>query len=154
LVLVLGDQLDAKSAAFDAFDLALDAVWMAEVAEESTHVWSHKARIAVFLSAMRHFGETLRRQGVTVHYRQLEAAGNCGTLVGELTAAVSRLCPRKLIVVEPGEFYWHFLLRHEERLAKNQRMVMQLKNLARLTEADRLAIHEHAGQIRHQCLSE
>jgi hypothetical protein len=31
-----------------------------------------------------------------------------------------------------------------------QRMAMQLKNLARLTEADRLAIHEHAGQIRHQ----
>ena len=38
LVLVLGDQLDAKSAALDRFDSTLDAVWMAEVAEESTHV--------------------------------------------------------------------------------------------------------------------
>jgi deoxyribodipyrimidine photolyase-related protein len=48
--------------------------------------------------------------------------------------------------------YWDFLLRHEKRLAKNQRMAMQLKNLARLTEADRLAIHQHAGHMRHQCL--
>ena len=46
LVVVLGDQLDIEAAAFDGFDPAQDAVWMAEVAEESTHVWSHKARIA------------------------------------------------------------------------------------------------------------
>jgi deoxyribodipyrimidine photolyase-related protein len=51
--------LDAKSAAFDGFDKNQDAVWMAEVAEESTHVWTHKARIVVFLSAMRHFRESL-----------------------------------------------------------------------------------------------
>ena len=47
MVLVLGDQLDAKSVAFDGFDRKVDAVWMAEVAEESTHVWSHQARIAL-----------------------------------------------------------------------------------------------------------
>lgn len=50
LVLVLGDQLDDTAAAFDGFDPATDQVWMAEVAEESEHVWSHKARIALFLS--------------------------------------------------------------------------------------------------------
>ena len=53
LVLVLGDQLDADAAAFDGFDNARDAVWMAEVAEESTHVWSSQPRIALFLAAMR-----------------------------------------------------------------------------------------------------
>lgn len=42
LVVVLGDQLDIDAAAFDDFDPARDAVWMAEVAEESTHVWSSK----------------------------------------------------------------------------------------------------------------
>jgi deoxyribodipyrimidine photolyase-related protein len=104
LVIVLGDHLDDDSAGFDGFDAEQDAVWMAEVAEESTHVWSHKARIALFLTAMRHFRDTLRQQGVTVHYRQLDEAGHCGTLVGELTATVSRLCPQKLIVVEPGEW--------------------------------------------------
>ena len=55
LVLVLGDQLDATSSAFDGFDAERDVVWMAEVMEESTHVWSSKPRTAVFLSAMRHF---------------------------------------------------------------------------------------------------
>ena len=39
LVVVLGDQLDLYAAAFDDFDASQDAVWMAEVAEESTHVW-------------------------------------------------------------------------------------------------------------------
>ena len=76
LVIVLGDQLDNDSAGFDGFDAEQDAVWMAEVAEECTHVWSHKARIAVFLSAMRHFRDALRQRGVTVHYRQLDEAGN------------------------------------------------------------------------------
>ena len=104
LVLVLGDQLNRDSAAFDDFDPARDAVWMAEVAEESTHVWSHKARIAMFLSAMRQFRDALRGQGVTVHYRQLDDAANTGDFRGELTATVSRLCPQRLIRVEAGEW--------------------------------------------------
>ena len=37
LILVPGDQIDLKAAAFDGFDAAQDAVWMAEVHEESTH---------------------------------------------------------------------------------------------------------------------
>jgi deoxyribodipyrimidine photolyase-related protein len=41
---VLGDQLDLDAAAFDGFDPAQDAAWMAEVAEESRHVWSSKPR--------------------------------------------------------------------------------------------------------------
>ena len=104
LVLVLGDQLNQDSAAFDGFDPARDAVWMAEVAEESTRVWSHKARIAMFLSAMRHFRDALRRQGLTVHYRQLDDAANSGNFGGELTTTTSRLSPQRLIWVEPGEW--------------------------------------------------
>jgi hypothetical protein len=48
LVLVLGDQLDEKSSAFDDFDLKTDAGWMAEVAHESEKVWVAKPRIAIF----------------------------------------------------------------------------------------------------------
>jgi hypothetical protein len=81
LVLILGDQLDRRSAALDGFDPTCDAIWMAEVAEEATHVWSHKARIAIFLSAMRHFRDWLRQQGYTVHYHALDDPP---------TAAVSR----------------------------------------------------------------
>jgi deoxyribodipyrimidine photolyase-related protein len=104
LVLVLGDQLNLDSAALDSFDPARDAVWMAEAAEESTHVWSHKARMAMFLAAMRHFRDALRGQGVMVHYRPLDDPANTGSLRGELTAAVSRLCPQRLIWVEAGEW--------------------------------------------------
>ena len=79
LVIVLGDQLDDDSAAFDGFDAEQDAVWMAEVTEDCTNVWSHK------------------------------------------------------------------------RLARNPRMAMQLKNLTRLNEAERLAIREQSGQVTAQC---
>jgi deoxyribodipyrimidine photolyase-related protein len=104
LVLVLGDQLNPDSAAFDGFDPAQDAVWMAEVAEESTHVWSHQARIVLFLAAMRHFRDDLRARGVTVHYRELDAPDNTGTLFGELLAAVRELSPQRLLLVEPGDW--------------------------------------------------
>ena len=82
LVIVLGDQLDKDSSGFDGFDAEQDAVWMAEVTEECTNVWSHK------------------------------------------------------------------------RLARNQRMAMQLKNLSRLNKDSRRDVRENAGRTRHQCLSQ
>jgi deoxyribodipyrimidine photolyase-related protein len=100
LVIVLGDQLDKDSAGFDGFDAEQDAVWMAEVTGEATHVWSHKARIAIFLAAMRHFRDELRGRGITVHYREL-----CDSTFGEeLTKTVRQLKPQRMIVVEPGEW--------------------------------------------------
>lgn len=100
LILVLGDQLDAKSAAFDGFDPKLDAVWMAEVTGEATHVWSHKARIAIFLAAMRHFRDELRGRGITVHYRELADS----TFGEALEKSIRQLKPERVIVVEPGEW--------------------------------------------------
>jgi len=104
LIIALGDQLDPKSAAFDGFDKKQDAVWMAEVASESTHVWSHKARIAMFLAAMRHLRDDLRKRDITVHYRQLDDRGNRGDFAAELEAAVKKHRPKKLVIVEPGEW--------------------------------------------------
>ena len=103
LVLVLGDQLDQASNAFDEFDPGRDQIWMAEVAGESTNVWSHKARIVLFLSAMRHFCEHLDQKGYVVNYRKLDDPGNHGTLVDELEQTIKRLEPEKLVVVRPGE---------------------------------------------------
>jgi len=45
LVVVLGDQLDERSAALDGFDPQGDAVWIAEVADEARHVWSNEAAV-------------------------------------------------------------------------------------------------------------
>lgn len=104
LVIVLGDQLDEQASAFDDFDPAQDAVWMAEVTEESTHVWSTKPRIAVFLGAMRHFRQTLVARGITVHYLALSDAGNPGTLQTALTDAILALQPRALGMTAPGDW--------------------------------------------------
>ena len=68
LHVVLGDQLDGQSAVFDDFDPGQDAVWMAEVAHEATHVWCHKLRLAFFFSAMRHFRDELVGRGIRVEY--------------------------------------------------------------------------------------
>jgi len=104
MVVVLGDQLDQDSAALDGFDKSRDVVWMAEVSEESTHVWSHKARIALFLAAMRHFRDGLRRRGCTVKYRELDDPKNLGNFAAELRDTVKREKPEGLVLTEPGEF--------------------------------------------------
>lgn len=102
LVVVLGDQLNRDSSAFDGFDVDSDVVWMAEVANESTKVWVTKPRIAVFLAAMRHFATELRMDGVSVDYRELGAAA--ASLAEELSAAIERHRPETVVMVEAGEW--------------------------------------------------
>ena len=104
LVIVLGDQLDLQSSAFDGFDPAQDAVWMAEVAEESTHIWSSKQRIALFLAAMRHFGQALRDAGYPLHYTRLDQADNRGSLAAELQFAIEKLAPCACVISGAGDF--------------------------------------------------
>ena len=102
LVFLLGDQLDANSSAFEGFDPALDRVLMVEAFEESTHVWSHKIRTTLFLSAMRHFAESLKVRGWQVDYRALDSHGD-KTLADGLLAAIVQHQPQAVIGVEPGD---------------------------------------------------
>ena len=118
LVLVLGDQLDPTAAVFDDFDPAQDAIWMAEVAEESTHVWSSKPRIALFLSAMRHFRDAQHALGRQVRYRALDEPGNTNTLAGELSQTISAERPAKLVMTEPGDWRVQQALTEAARDAK------------------------------------
>jgi deoxyribodipyrimidine photolyase-related protein len=104
LVVVLGDQLDLGAAAFDGFDPAQDAAWMAEVAEESTHVWSSKQRIALFLAAMRHFAQALQAAGRPLHYRRLDDPDNRGSLAAELQATLATLAPQHVVMTAPGDW--------------------------------------------------
>ena len=103
LVLVLGDQLDLDAAAFDGFDPVHDAVWMAEVGEESTHVWSSKQRIAIFLSGMRHFAQALGEAGRPLHYRRLERGASTG-LARQLQSDLKTLKPQRVVMTEPGDW--------------------------------------------------
>ena len=44
--------------------------------------------------------------------------------------------------------YWDFLDRHEKSLVRNPRMSLQVKNLTRMTEGQRLEIRQQAGRLR------
>lgn len=111
LVIVLGDQLDLDSSAFDGFDNARDAVFMAEVSEESTRVWSTKQRTALFLSAMRHFAQSLSARGRTVHYTRLDDEHGHATLRDALQRAVGDLKPTQLVLTAPGDWRVFHMLR-------------------------------------------
>jgi deoxyribodipyrimidine photolyase-related protein len=103
LVLILGDQLDEQSSAFEGFDPKQDAVLMIEAREESTHVWSHKIRTTLFLSAMRHFAKSLEARGWPVIYRQLDKEADA-SLADGLLAVIKTHSPQAVIGVEPGDW--------------------------------------------------
>ncbi len=106
LILVLGDQLSYSSPALEGFDPAQDKVLMIEAKGEASAVWSHKARIAIFLSAMRHFANGVAARGWPFDYVQLDDPAPPG--FGErLSLALRRHRPQTLRVVEPGE--WRML---------------------------------------------
>lgn len=104
LVLILGDQLSHDVSSLRGFDPESDVVVMAEVAQETTYVRHHKQKIAFILSAMRHFAEELRERNFVVDYSRLDDAENRGSFTGELTRAVARHRPERVVVTEPGEW--------------------------------------------------
>ena len=101
---ILGDQLTRGIPTLKGLDPACDVVLMVEVAEETTYVPHHKQKIAFILSAMRHFAEDLRAEGVAVDYVRLDDPANTGTFTGELARAVRRHLPDAVVVTEPGEY--------------------------------------------------
>ena len=103
MVLVLGDQLSHDSPALQGLAPEHDAVLMIEAPGEATQVWSHKARIALFLSAMRHFRDALRAQGFTVHYVALSDSA-LPTLAQRLAEQLAHHTPTVLRMLEAGEW--------------------------------------------------
>ena len=104
LIIVLGDQLHLDSSALDDFDRKADVVWMAEATAESTHVWSHKARTALFLAAMRNFRERLKAQHFRVDYQQLNNPQARPTIGEALLQSIRRAKPQRLTMVQAGEY--------------------------------------------------
>jgi deoxyribodipyrimidine photolyase-like uncharacterized protein len=136
LVLVLGDQLWPGNPVFDGFDPTLDRVLMIEAPGEATGVWSHKARIALFLSAMRHFCNDLHRQGWPTTYVRLDEH-QLLSFQERLTQALRGLEPEMIMVCEPGEW----------------RMLAAVQDAAReadvpLAGAAGPPFHVHSGGIR------
>ena len=125
LVLVLGDQLNDQSTALAGFDPAQDAIWMAEVDEESTHVPSAKQRTTLFLSAMRHFAKGLRDKHWPVIYSHIDDLGNTGSLAGELDRAIGQHQPRQLVMTAPGD--WR-VLRQLRATAEQHALALEIRD--------------------------
>jgi deoxyribodipyrimidine photolyase-related protein len=103
LVIVLGDQLAPQSPAFAGLDPAQATVLLVEAAAEAAHVWSHKARIALFFAAMRHRAAALTDAGFTVEYLRIGTHPHA-TLEAAWRDAIGRLAPERVVAVEPGDW--------------------------------------------------
>jgi deoxyribodipyrimidine photolyase-related protein len=114
---ILGDQLTRSLSALEGLDPADDIVLMVEVAEETSYVGHHKQKIALILSAMRHFAQSLREEGIRVDYVALDDPANTGSFGGELERAVARHKPEAVVVTEPGEWrVWEMMQDWREEL--------------------------------------
>jgi deoxyribodipyrimidine photolyase-related protein len=107
LRVVLGDQLSRTLASLADLDPSADTVLLAEVMAEATNVRHHQRKIAFLFSAMRHFADELRAEGVSVAYTTLDDPDNAGDLTGEVVRAVRRLKPARVVAVQAGE--WRLL---------------------------------------------
>ncbi|MBY0335937.1 MAG: cryptochrome/photolyase family protein [Acetobacteraceae bacterium] len=104
LRIVLGDQCSHALSALADLDPARDVVLMMEVQEECTYVPHHPQKIALILSAMRHFAAELRAQGVRVDYVALDNPENTHSFRTEVLRAVARHRPAGIVATFPGEW--------------------------------------------------
>lgn len=101
---VLGDQLSRSLSSLSDADRERDIVFMAEVMGEATSVRHHKKKIAFLFSAMRHFAQSLRDEGFTVDYLELDAPGNPGDFGRALAESAKRHDARQVVMTEPSEW--------------------------------------------------
>jgi deoxyribodipyrimidine photolyase-related protein len=114
---VLGDQLTPSISSLNGLDRANDVVLMVEVQAEATYVRHHKQKIAFLFSAMRHFADSLRQEGVKVDYVRLDDPANTQSFTTELARAVERNAAAEVFVTEPGEWrVWELMLDWRENL--------------------------------------
>ena len=104
LILVLGDQLSKHLSALKAADKSTDTVVMSEVTDEASYVRHHPKKIALVLSAMRHFAKELKADGWDVAYTQLDDTDNAGSIVGELLRRAEKYGAETVLATEPGEW--------------------------------------------------
>jgi len=101
---ILGDQLTRDLSALRDIDPVQDVVLMIEAAAEARNVPHHKQKIAFVLSAMRHFAESLRAEGLRVEYVRMDDPDNQQDLGLELARAVQRHRPASIVATEPSEW--------------------------------------------------
>ena len=101
LIPILGDQLSPGMASLTGVDPADAVLLMMEVADETTYVRHHQAKITLILSAMRHHAATLAAAGWRVDYVRLDDPANSGSFTGEV-ARVDLATGAKLASLQTG----------------------------------------------------
>ncbi len=104
LRLVLGDQLTFDVAALVDLDPARDTVLMAEVQAEATYVRHHRKKLVLVFSAMRHFAQALRAQGIEVRYVELDDPRNTHAIGTEVARAAGELGLSRVVATQCGEW--------------------------------------------------
>ena len=117
LILILGDQIDINSVLLKDVDLMTSEVIMIESQFESDYVWSHKAKIVLFLSAMRHFAVELQAKKIPLTYIKQSRL----TIEAELKRHIVEKGITHLVCIEPGEWRLKVGL---ETLARELNVVM------------------------------
>lgn len=103
LRLVLGDQLNLSTSSLS--DVSKDdLILMCEIRQEATYVKHHKKKIAFVFSAMRHFAQDLRDQGLDVRYISYDDPDNSGSFLGEIRKTLKAHPCEELVLTTPGEY--------------------------------------------------
>lgn len=104
LRLILGDQLSRSMSSLKDVDTKNDIILMCEVWDETTYVKHHKKKIAFLFSAMRHFAQELKKDGLNVRYTMLDDDDNSGSFIGEVERALKDGSFERIVVTFPGEY--------------------------------------------------
>jgi len=127
LAIIFGDQLDHNSSIFEDFDPKQDQIWMAEAEEEITYIWTHKLKIAFFLSSMRHFCHYLEKKNYSINYHQLsyQSKKDKGhSFESILKQDIARLKPKKLLMTLPGDYR---VLKKIQKVAEEMKLALEIK---------------------------
>jgi deoxyribodipyrimidine photolyase-related protein len=100
---VFGDQLSRGISSLRDVTQA-DVVVMVEVVAEAKYVPHHKQKLVFVFSAMRHFAQELREEGLEVDYVRLDDPETTSSFTSEWTRAVARHRPERIILTEPSEW--------------------------------------------------
>lgn len=141
LLFIFGDQLDHQLPTLQDINKKSDVVLMCEVMEELTQVKHHKQKIVFVLSAMRHFAQELRDNGIKVHYVAFDDTANTGTFDGELARAIDMLKPEAVTLTEPSEYrikeklsHWRQQLSIPINILADTRFLISPEDFAKWTE--------------------
>ena len=104
LIYIFNDQLNLEVSSLHNVIKDEDIIVLTETFEQAKSVKHHKKKLIFMFSAMRHFANSLRKQGYKVHYSKIDDESNLQSINEELKRVINIFVPEKIIVTEPTEY--------------------------------------------------